>query len=162
MPETLYGSIGMTVLANTTPSRPAPQSKCGGRVYVWHETVEVTAAASVGSLYYMARLPSNSVLLPQSTVYWDDMGTGGATLDIGDANYADGLASDIAIDTASSSAGMLEAAGIGIEDYGDELWEMLGYASDPGGTIDIVFKIATAAASAGGTLTAVFIYAGRG
>ena len=160
MPETLYGSLTMTNIANTTPARPAPSSLGGGRVHVWMDTVEVTAAASVGSLYYMARLPSNAVILPQSNVYWDDMGTGGATLDIGDANYADGLATDIAIDTSAGSSAFLEAEGI--QNYGKMLWELLGYAADPGGTIDIALKLATAAASAGGTLTVAILYTGRG
>lgn len=147
--EALNGSVNMTGIVADTIS-PAKVPLAGGRLRRWVDMVEVTAAISIGSTYTFARLPSTCYLSPQSTVYWDDMGTGGATLDIGDSNDADALATDIAIDTAASSSILQEHKGI--ETYAQPLWQMLGRSSDPGGTIDLLATLATADASAGGTL----------
>ncbi|MCB9948771.1 MAG: hypothetical protein H6842_13290 [Rhodospirillaceae bacterium] len=144
------GTLTMTGITSTTAFSPAKAALAGGRLRRWVDLVEVGAAASVGSTYTFARLPSDCTLSPLSTVRWDDVGTGGATLDIGDGAHADGLATDIAIDAAAGSSPLLEAKGI--ETFGQPLWQMLGHAADPGGTIDLVATLATAAASAGGTL----------
>lgn len=156
MAETLYGSLNMTNILNSTPKVAADLHTFGGTVRTQVETVEITAAACVTSTYYLGRFLSHAVILPQSTIYWDDVGTGGATLDIGDSNDPDGLATDIAIDGSASNTGILEA--IGIEEYGKPLWELLGYSADPKTEIDVYGTLATADASAGGTLSAVWLY----
>ncbi len=148
--EHLNGTLTMAGITSITAFSPAKASLAGGRLRRWVDMVEVSAAASVGSTYTFARLPSACTISPLSTVHWDDVGTGGATLDVGDAANADGLATDVAIDAAAGNAALLEAKGI--ETYGQPLWQMLGHTADPGGTIDLVATLATAAASTGGTL----------
>ena len=150
MAEHLYGTINMTGIVADTIS-PARVSTAGGRLRRWVDVVEVSAAAAIGSTYTFARLPSDCHLdCGLSTVHFDDLSTGATTLDIGDASNDDGLATDIDVNAGAGSALIAEAHPI--EDYGKPLWQLLGYSADPGGTIDLVAKLAGAVASAGGTL----------
>jgi hypothetical protein len=153
--ETKYGSLVMTGLRNTTPKAGAPNGLASGMLRRSVDTVEVTAAVSIGSIYYFASIPSDAYIdAILSKVEWDDMGTGGATLDIGDDTYTDGLATDIAIDTGAGNSVICEATGpADIANRGKRLWEQLGHSADPGGMIDLRATLATADASAGGTLT---------
>lgn len=141
-----------------TKTRPPREfidvAKQHGRVRSLHDTVEITAGDSIGSTYYLAKLPSNCRIEPGSKIYFDAIGTG-ATLDIGDANSVDALATDIDI-AAAGSANVLEA--VDIADYGKYLWELLGYEKDPGGQIDLTFTLAGAAATNSGTLTLALLY----
>ena len=98
MTETLLGSINQTGIAAVPITKPKVTT-FSARLRHQVETVEVTAAITVGSTYTVGSLPSDCVLTSLSKVFFDDLGTGGATLDIGDGTYADGLATDIAVDT---------------------------------------------------------------
>lgn len=123
-------------------------AKQHGRVRAHHDKMVITAADSVGSKYYLGKLPSNCRLLPDSKVYFDAIGAS-ATLDIGDADTVDALSTDLDISSAGS-AGALD--NIAIEEYGQYLWEMLGLSADPGGQIDIIGTLAGAAATNTGDL----------
>lgn len=121
-------------------------------------TVEVTAAASAGSVYTMFRVPSNMRILGQSTVYFDDLAsTGAPTIDFGvkavNSNIttdADALNDGVDVATAAGSARMIKD----IVNYGKRAWEFSSETSDPGGFIDITISILDAAANTGGTITA--------
>lgn len=125
-----------------------------GRVRSLHDTVEITAGDSINSKYFLAKVPSNARIEPQSQIHFDAIGTS-VTLDIGDANDPDGLATFIDISAAGSSI-VLEA--VDIEDYGKYLWELLGYSEDPGGQLDLYGTLKGAAAVNTGTLTLALLY----
>lgn len=125
-------------------------------------TIEVTSSADVSSTYDMHVVPSSARINPVSSfVYWDDMGTATATLDVGTvsgASYDD--------DTLNIDFGLVEASGQpmlgrstpGIEDFGKRLWELHGLTADPGGLMTIRMKIKDSAPNLGGTLTSVCVY----
>ena len=102
---------------------------------------------------HIARIPSNAVLLPISTLYFDILGTS-ATVDFGDTEDPNGLATVIDVATAGN-ASLLEA--VDIADYGQRLWELLGYTSDPGGLIDL-FLTVVADIVTSGTIKSIIYY----
>lgn len=141
--ETLYGS-GYPDPANT-PVTVLDARVAEGNNKSNVSRVEVSAAADIGSIYYLAKLPSNCILLPDSTLYHDALGTS-VTLDIGDSNDPNGLASALDVAAAGNKAVM---AAQNIDSYGKELWELLGYSEDPGGWLHIYAT--TAGAAVGGS-----------
>ena len=163
---TLKGSRIVTGLV-ATPSVPADPGEGGGRVKVWVETVEATAADSISSTYHLARLPSNARILGASTLYWDDLATTGSpTLDIGVYPVRTG---DITADVDALSNGhAVASAGTGakvvgaIESYGKRLYEFVnGQTTDPKCDLDIKAVLCDAALSSGGggTITIEIYYA---
>ena len=128
-------------------------AKNHGRVRIAIDEIEVAASYAASDRIFMAKIPSDAVLLPQSTFYFDDLGTA-PTLDFGDANDPNGLATVVAVGTAGNSP-ILEA--VDIANYGQRLWELLGYTSDPGGQIDLFFTV-VGDIDAAGTLKTVIYY----
>lgn len=129
-------------------------AKWGGRVRTMIDHKALTAAGvATGEAVYFARLPSNAVIMPNSTVYHDAL-TGANAVDIGDASNPDGLATDLDV-TAAGSKLLLEA--IAIEDYGKKLWELLGYTADPKTQIDL-YATMTGELTADGDITFVIYY----
>ena len=146
-------------LAVSTTTNAIP----GDKLNAYPVTVEVTAAASATSTYFLGKLPSAARLLPMSAVGLDDLAsTGSPTLDIGTFNSAGAVADDddsindgIDLATASASAPMLKD----VADWGKPLWEIHGEASDPGGTVDLYATIKDAATNTGGTMSFCIVYA---
>lgn len=136
---TLYGDERGK--AENNPRGFADHRKTSKAVQVLLDKGQFAAGNTVASLLYLGRLPSNAIILPGSKVYFDDFG-GTTTLDIGDLTDDDSLATDIDVSGAAGSADLLEVAGI--EDYGKELWELMGKAEDPHDYLDIIAKVATA------------------
>ena len=84
-----------------------------GRVRSTFDVVETNDDDTISSTYHLARLPSNAVILPSSTIYFDNVGASGATADIGvyavDGNLAnaddvDAINDGIAVATAGSAS----------------------------------------------------------
>jgi len=162
----LKGSRIVTGITST-PAELADPGEGGGRVKVWVETVEATAADSISSTYHLARLPSNARILGASTIYWDDLSTGGSpTIDLGvypvrtgDITAdVDGLSNGHAVSSAGTGAKVVG----GIENYGKRLYEFVnGQTTDPKCDLDIKGVLADAALSAagGGTITVEIYYA---
>lgn len=163
----LVGSRIMDGLDNV-PADLADAGEAGGKVRQWIETVEVGAADTASSTYLMARLPSNAVILPQSTLYWDDLTTTGSpTMDIGVYNQTG--KSDITDDpdalsnghdvTSASNAGVIGGAA-SIANYGLPLWDhVASQTTDPVVDLDIKVTLTDAAVAGGGTMTLVLLYA---
>ncbi len=128
-------------------------AKNHGRVRCAIDEIEATAAMAATDRIFLAKIPSDAVLLPLSTVYFDDLGTA-PTLDFGDVNDPNGLSTIIAMGTAGNSS-LLDV--IGIEDYGTRLWEMLGYTTDPGGQLDL-FLTVVGDITAAGTIKSIIYY----
>ena len=156
---------GARIMTGLTAQPPvlADAGEGGGRVRVWVETVEVTAADSVSSTYLFAHLPSNARILGASTVYWDDLATAGSpTMDIGIYNITgtaitndvDALNDGLAVDAAGSGKLVKD-----ISNYGKRLYEYVnGQTTDPGGDLAIKGVLADAAVTTGGTVTVEIHY----
>lgn len=112
-------------------------AKNHGRVRCAIDEIEALDSYSATDRIFLAKIPSNAVLLPTSTLYFDDLGTA-PTLDFGDVVDPNGLATLISAATAGN-ASLLEA--VDIADYGQRLWELLGHTSDPGGQIDLFLTV---------------------
>lgn len=161
----LKGSRIITGLV-ATPTVLADPGEGGGRVKVWVETVEATAADSISSTYHLARLPSNARILGASTLYWDDLATTGSpTIDLGIYAVRTG---DITNDVDALSDGhAVSSAGTGAKvvgdkaNYGKRLYEFVnGQTTDPKCDLDIKAVLADAALSSGGggTITIEIYY----
>ena len=159
----LVGSRIMDGLDNV-PKALADPGEAGGRVRCWVETVEVGAADSASSTYLLARLPSNAVILPTSTLYWDDLTTiGSPTVDVGVFNQTgatgitdddDALAANLDVTSAGSNALPADIA-----NYGLPLWDLVAsQTSDPGKLLDIKATLKDAAVAGSGTMTLVLNY----
>jgi hypothetical protein len=151
----------MAVVTRYTNGYPAPTPAAGTGygVVSAHESraivkaaffsIAVTSGDSINSVYRLARLPSNAIILPQSNVYVTAAGIAGLTsVSIGFDNLlgtvaAAALAS--AVDMHAGGAFPLTPA-VTIAHYNQRVWEQLGLASDPGAQIDL---IATLGASPG-------------
>lgn len=129
-----------------------------GRLAVLCATVEVTAAASAGSTYVVARIPSTARIYGLSKVYFDDLAsTGSPTIDIGlkavNSNIttdADALNDGIDVFTAAGSAAVIKD----VSNYGKMAWEFVnGQTSNPRGALDVTITILDAATNTGGTIT---------
>ena len=128
------------------------------RLLVRCSTIEVTAAASAGSTYVVARIPSNARIFGMSKIYFDDLASSGSpTLDIGlkavnsdITTDVDALNDGIDVYTAAGSAAVIKD----ITNYGKMAWEFVsGQTSNPGGALDVIVTILDAATNTGGTIT---------
>lgn len=156
--ETVQGTLRANIAlpSDDTPVAPTPigtMTLCS--------TVEVTAAASAGSVYTMMRLPTNARIAGTSIISIDDLAsTGAPTLDIGLAPVSGNLTADPdaindGIDAATAGESRL------VKDranYGKRLWELAGLSSDPGGHFDLTVNLVDAAANTGGTVTVEVTY----
>lgn len=130
---------------------------------VLDSTVEVAAAASNGSVYTFARIPTNARIHGLSRIAGDilDATANTPTLDLGfkpvDSNFTlDIDALNDGIDLSGSAFDVRL-----IKDHansGKMVWEFLGLSADPGGLADVVGGILDADTAAGGTLTLTLVY----
>lgn len=143
----------------------------GGRVtkeaqfgtIVLDSTVEAAAAASAGSVYTMARIPSNARIHGLSRIAFDDLASSGSpTLDIGlkavDSNVttdADALNDGIDCASAAGTANVIKD----IANNGKRAWEYVnGVTEDPGGFLDVTISVLDAAVNTGGTISLTLVY----
>ena len=134
-----------------------------GRVRSTFDVVETNDDDTISSTYHLARLPSNAVILPSSTIYFDNVGASGATADIGvyavDANLSqaddpDGINDGIAIATAGSASVLKDFA-----HGGSALWGFVdSEGSDPGGLLDIKVALLDAVTDAVGSIALELFY----
>jgi len=150
--------------ADATPMVISAPGTGGGAVRCWTETVETGAADSASSTYLLARLPSNARIMGMSKVYYDDLGTIAATLDIGVYNTSgksditddpDALNNGLDVSTAAASASLIAD----IANYGIPLWDHVnGQTTDPVAMLDIKASLQDASISAAGTITVEIFY----
>lgn len=124
-------------------------------------TISIGTTAS-GQTIKFGRIPSNARLLPQSTVYWDDLATSGSpTLDLGlgsvDSNVTsdpDALSNGHDV-TAAGSAGVLTASTSHTE-YGKPAWDFVASATaTTQGELDVYGTIKDATTNATGDVTVI-------
>lgn len=120
-------------------------------------SITITNGDSINSLVYLARVPSNAILLPLSTLLHGAV-TGVSDFDIG--LYKDGALVDVDILadglTLASAGSKNVLASVATGAIGQRVWELAGAAYDPGSFYDIVGTLKAAA-----TATAViesFVY----
>lgn len=134
--------------ANATPTPVGFGLERGTDHVLFRDVIELSAAPANDTIF-LGKYPSNTILDPDGCVCWhDDLGTG-VTMDVGDSSNADGLVDGQDVATAAGSFSLLKT--VGIESYFKPLWAQLGYASDPGGLIELYGTILGAAAT--GTVT---------
>lgn len=118
-------------------------------------TVGVPVCSSASLLDFNCRIPTDCRIDPSSRIYNDAIGTTSATLTLGfravsgniSTNYAamiSGL-NIAAVSTANAGDRILSNA-----NGGKKVWELLGLSSDPGGFVDVVGQIKTAAVTTTG------------
>lgn len=164
--ENLYGAKLDAYFDPTTP----PGAKVGSGVMgtamrIHTDTVEVTANATSGSTYTLARINSSDRIIGGlSKVYFDDLTSSGSiTLDIG--LYA--VNSNITSDPDALNDGVNAASAAGsasvvkdIANYGKRAWEYVsGQTSDPGGQFDVKVSLQDVDSKEGGTITLELVVA---
>lgn len=162
---TSYGSRIMDGLLNTVPAVLADPGEGGGRMKIWNETFETSAADSSTSTYHVARLPSNARIFGLSRISHDALGSTTATFDIGCyntnsttyfTNDSDAINDGIVCSTAGDKRFVKDSANDGLP-----LWDFItGLTADPKCDIDVKLVIADAHLSSGaGTVTVEIVYA---
>lgn len=130
--------------ANATPKQVAFGLEKATNHVLIRDTIELTAAP-INDTIWLGKFPSNTVLDPAGCMVWfDDLGTS-VTLDIGDVNDPDGLTAAQDVATAAGSFNAMKT--VGVENYFKPLWALLGYASDPGGLLELIGTIKGGAAT---------------
>lgn len=122
------------------------------------DTAKFANGSLIGEKCFLGKLPSRCSILPQSVVHFGAFGTS-CTLNIGDANDEDGLATLVAV-AAGGNTPLLEA--VAAELIVKPLWELLGYAADPDRNIDLYASIAGANVSTATAWLTWSILFGRG
>lgn len=143
---TRYGTL-VGVARNPATVRPTQVSSAHSRgtdhVLV-RDTIEL-AAAPVADRVSLGLLPSNTVLDPDGCIAWfDDLGAL-VTLDVGDATDPNALTAAQDVAAAAGSFNLMKS--VDVANYFKPLWQTLGMAEDPGGTIELFATIAGAAAT---------------
>ena len=164
----LFGSRVMTGLGNTTPPSLPNSGLHYGRLRSTIDTVETNADDSATSTFALARIPSHCIILPSSTLYWDDLATSGSpTLDIGlfatntsnqtFTNDVDALNDGLDCTSAGNSSVIKDMASSGLP-----AWDFInGVTADPGGLLDVKVSILDAAINISASITLEMHYAVR-
>lgn len=117
-----------------------------GRDQVLGRDLYQTQGNLVNDTLSLAVLKSNAFIdQGNSFMWWGALGAG-VTLSVGDVNHPATLASAVA--AAAAGSGPLQALFVPAW-MGQPLWQRLGYAADPGGTIELLATIAGAAPANG-------------
>lgn len=152
-----------TLSATKRGNNTAAGHGLAGNVKVLVATGEMPAAASATSVIDFGAIPNGARILPQSTVYWDDLAsTGSPTLDIGlfaiNSNITsddDAFRADLDVAASASNAALVSD----IANYGKRAWEFVsGQSSAPQGDLAVKGTIKDAAVNTGGTITLVLYY----
>jgi hypothetical protein len=126
----------------------AGRYKDGHDTVLWRDYV-VTQGNLIGDQISFGTFKSNAYIDHGNSYLWWTAFGAGCTLNIGDVNHPNTLAAALAI------------AAVGTQDFevswappwiGQPLWQHLGYATDPGGSIEILGTFAGAAPANGASL----------
>lgn len=123
---------------------PVDPQLARGRVVVATGLVANLSTDSNTSKYHLVDLPSNCILLPAT--FFDVAGDGFAQIVIGTETDTDAL-----VDQTKATENIVHPIAEGDANHGKYLWEVLGLAADPGGTIAL-WKHAEANAAGAGNM----------
>ena len=140
--------------------QPTPAAGYGFQSNAWLESkanvkaitfnIAATNGDSVNSIYKLGRVPSGSILLPESTLY--------AAAIAGATNVSVGLnnLNGTVLDTALMSAVDIHAGGsfsmlsnVAIANYNYRAWQLLGLSADPNAMLDVEMLISNALTASG-------------
>lgn len=127
--------------ANSTPADPV---QIRGRLIVATGTVTNASDDSSASMYHLVDLPADCILQPGT--FFDVENDGFAQIVIGTKTDTDAL-----VDQTRATENIVTPIANGDANHGKRLWEVLGLAADPGGTIGI-WKHAEAGATGAGSM----------
>lgn len=138
---TRYGSAAYNP---SVPSTLEGVERCG-HVKRLGTTLEIANGDSATSTLNFGAVASNARLCGHSTLRFDAL-TGVTDFDLGTTGHVDLLVNGVDLHTAGSA---LAVSAVDIANLGKPLWQILGFAKDPGGSIDIIGTLNTAATAAG-------------
>lgn len=153
----IYGAKGRIHKYNGLGVMADPRYYRGQTDHVF-DTAKFASGDEIASKCYLGEVPSRAVLLPQSIIYFGAFGAS-CTLNIGDAQNDDGLATLINVASAGNSP-LLEA--VTAENIVKPLWELIGYTTDPDRMIDLYASVAGANVSTSTAYLTWSILFGRG
>lgn len=160
-------SASITNLDATPPSTNTGGEGAPGRLQHIGDYATVSASASVGSTYRLARVPSNAKV---KAVFFEAQAMGAGKFNLSvyySSSTVDGtqvinqgvivpttgdqfFAADIDCASAVSRAGYTNQSGnYPVNKRNQPLWQALGLASDPGGFFDVVAVVHTTAVTTG-------------
>jgi hypothetical protein len=157
MANSLISSTAVTMADTAPPNAKGPGPMiASGRVQQSVGTVECLAADGTGSIYRMARIPSNARI---SSIDFSNDALAGGTVNIGlydtlangsGAVSASLFAAGVAVTAAATNVNGYTA--VDIAKVEQQVWQLLGLTKDPGKLYDVGIAPATAITNAG-TLT---------
>lgn len=160
------GSVNkLTSVDSPTPTGLSQSATNGGKIAFIRDTVEVAASDDNNSVYRLARIPSNAVIVDLRVN--NDAITAGTDYNVGvydtpeinsGAVISDNAFAD-ALDLSSASAGegTFALSAVAIEDRYKQVWQLAGLTSDPKKLVDIALT-GIAVGTAAGTITLSVIY----
>lgn len=128
----------------------------GGAVRQVNGAFTIANGDSAGSKLYLSKVPADGVPLPGGLVSHGAI-TGLTDLDIGFANDPDALADGLTVAAAGTKSPI---AAVPVASLGKPFWQLAGYASNPGGELDIILTM-NAGATAAGDLHVFLPYVSR-
>lgn len=141
MPALLRGSLVGALTQSTGFPGVNNFNKDGKDQTLRRDVVQFTNANVIGDQVDLGTFKSTAMFDPLTTWCWFDAFGAGVTMNIGDATYPSGLASALNVASAGNAALW---KGFSASKMSMPLWQALGYASDPGGTIQLLGTIAGA------------------
>lgn len=147
----------LTSVDSPTPTGLAQSATNGGKIHFIRDTVEVAAADSDNSVYRLARVPSNAVIVDLRIN--NDAITGGTDYNVGVYDTPEingGAAIDdnafmdaVDLSSASSGEGTYALTAIAIENRHKQVWQHAGLSADPKKLVDIALTGITVGTGAG-------------
>ncbi|WP_174301168.1 hypothetical protein [Caulobacter sp. S45] len=157
-----YGS--MVGAPSQGPTYPGISNFCkdGRDDILMRDKLALTGANAIGDVISLGTFKATALLSASGCVLWNDALAAGATLNIGDATYASGLAAGVSL-AAKQTVSLWQT--FGASKLAIPLWQALGYAYGPdygpgdapppagavlpGRTIELLATLAGAAPGAG-------------
>lgn len=135
----LFGSLVGALINAATGFAAVPNRFANGSNTVLVRDTATTAGNVIGDTITLGVFKSTAYIDRGSTMWWGAFGAG-CTLNVGDVNHPNGLNAALAVANAGTGPLMTEVPG----NIGQPLWQALGYASDPGGTLTLLATFAGA------------------
>ncbi|WP_397402712.1 hypothetical protein [Phenylobacterium sp.] len=143
MPD-FNGDLVGTPLAAAAGANPynVPNALKGGTdVVLMRDTIELITAFAQNDRVKLGDFPSDVIINPvQSTIWFDNLGAS-TTMDVGSTASEAAL---VAAQATSAAGSCLFYKNVDVANYWKPLWQVLGLAADPGGTIAIFAKLEAA------------------
>lgn len=116
------------------------------RVKSMSATVNFATTDSAFSVVYVGKLPSNARILPGSTLRYGSLT--GASISVGfDVNAKPAALVSAQSIAAAGNSSLVSA--VALTDLPKQVWQLAGYTQDPGGMINVIGTLQTAATAAG-------------